>query len=80
MAAVVCQPTAEVHAKYVFQEARVAIGKKQWKHATDLNHRQKVYISSELNRLPIRFFAVISRKKTLGDYGMQIKHEPAVGW
>ena len=76
MAAVVCQPTAEVLAKNVFQDARDIIGKKRWKHATDLGHRQKVYLAKELNRLPVRFFAVISRKETLGDYGSEIKHDP----
>lgn len=73
MAAVVCQPTAEVLAKNALSDAKDKIGKKSWKHATELGHTQKVFLARELNRLPVRFFAVISRKQTLGSYKSEIK-------
>lgn len=76
MAAAVGQPTAEVHAKNALHEIRNRIGKKTWKHATDLKHEQKVLLARELGRLPIRFFAVVSRKSTLDSYGDDIGHNP----
>ncbi len=75
MAAVVCEPTAEVLAKNCLQQARELIGRPKWKHATDLKHRQKVLLSKEFARLPVRFFAVVSRKETLGGYRAVINSE-----
>ncbi|MFQ1700066.1 DUF3800 domain-containing protein [Loktanella agnita] len=72
MAGVVCQPTAEVLAKNAFRDAKDRIGKKSWKHATELGHSQKVFLARELNRLPVRFFTVVSNKATLGDYKIDI--------
>ncbi|MFN3662607.1 DUF3800 domain-containing protein [Yoonia sp.] len=72
MAAVVCLPTAEVLAKNALSDAKDRIRKKNWKHATDLGHTQKVFLAREINRLPVRFFAVISNKKTLGGYKTDI--------
>ncbi len=73
MAAVVCQPTAEVLVKNALSDCRERISKKTWRHATDLKHSQKVYVARELNRLPIRFFALMSNKATLGDYKSEIR-------
>lgn len=73
MGAVVCPPTAEVHAKNIFAEFCRDIGKTSWKHATDLSHSEKVYLSRELGRLPVRYFAVISNKATLNDYKEEIE-------
>lgn len=72
MAAVVCQPTAEVLAKNALSDAKDKIGKISWKHATNLGHTQKVFLAREINRLPVRFFAVVSNKKTLGGYKTEI--------
>ena len=74
MAAAVSQPTAEVHAKNALSDVRSRIGKKSWKHATELKHEQKVLMAREFGRLPIRFFAVVSRKATLDSYGKEIDH------
>lgn len=74
MAAVVCEPTAEILAKNLVEEVKDRIGRRKWKHATDLKHAQKVFFARELNRLPVRYFAVVSKKSTLGEYSDDIEH------
>ncbi len=76
LGAVVCQPTAEIHAKNAISLARETFGKKKWKHATQLGHFERVYLARELGRLPVRYFAVVSNKHTLGDYGSDIEWDP----
>lgn len=75
LGAVVCQPTAEVYAKNSLERFKEDIGKTRWKHATDLTHSEKVYLGRELGRLPVRYFAVISNKKTLKGYKGQIESD-----
>lgn len=72
LGAVVCQPTAEIHAKNTLTAFKQQIGKSSWKHATDLGHSEKVFLARELGRLPVRYFAVLSNKNTLKDYKTQI--------
>lgn len=72
LGAVVCQPTAEVHAANAMDQIRQAIKRKSWAHATDLNHHEKVFLAREISRLPVRYFATISFKKTLSGYKGQI--------
>jgi len=76
MGAVVCQPTEEVVARNVFSEFCQQIGRTSWKHATDLGHAEKVLFARELGRLPVRYFAVVSNKATLGDYKESIASDP----
>ncbi|WP_338154218.1 DUF3800 domain-containing protein [Sulfitobacter mediterraneus] len=76
LGAVVCQPTAEVLAKNTLKEFKEEIRRKNWKHATDLNHAEKVYFARLLGRLPVRYFALISKKETLANYKEAIKFDP----
>lgn len=56
-------------------EVEKCIGR-QWKHATDLNHSQKVYFCRQAASLNLRMFSVISNKDTLGDYRQNIDEDP----
>jgi len=76
LGAVVCQPTAEVHVKNAVMEFKKQIGKSSWKHATDLGHAEKVLLSRELGRLPVRFFGLVSNKATLAEYKNEINSNP----
>ena len=66
--AAVFQPASELNARNVLQDVKSKMRKVSWKHATDLSHTEKVYLGRELGRLPVRYFAVISNKDTLGEY------------
>jgi len=50
--------------------------KKRWKHATDLNHHQKVHFAKSLAAKRLRFYGLISNKYTLEEYSEQIGWEP----
>ena len=76
LGAVVCQPTAEVFARNALAEFRQTIGRTSWKHATELDHAQKVLLARELGRLPVRYFALISNKSTLNEYKELISKDP----
>jgi len=65
LGAAVFQNASELHARKVLFEIKDKIGKTSWKHATDLNHADKVYLGRKLGKLPTRYFAVISNKDTL---------------
>lgn len=65
-------PTAEVHVRNAVSDFRDDIGKKSWKHATDLSHAQRVYFARNLGRLPVRYFGLISLKATLDTYKEEI--------
>lgn len=74
--AVVFQPATGILAKKRLEDFRSSLGKTKWRHATDLDHAEKVYLSRIAGDLNGRYFAVISRKKTLGEYGDQIEYDP----
>lgn len=76
MGAAVFQSASEIHARSVLSNFRDVIGKKQWKHATDLGHPEKVYLVRCLGALPARYFAVISNKHTLDEYKRDIGFDP----
>ncbi|WP_425041167.1 DUF3800 domain-containing protein [Primorskyibacter sp. S187A] len=76
MGAVVCEPTSEVHLANAIAQFKKEIRKKSWKHASDLGHFEKVLLARELSRLPIRYFATISLKETLGEYKEDIDNDP----
>lgn len=76
LGAVVCQPTAEIHAKNILADFKTTIGKSSWKHATELNHSEKVLLAREMGRLTQRYFAVVSNKKTLAEYKDAISSDP----
>lgn len=76
LGAAVFQPAAEIRARSVINEFKETIGKTVWKHATDLEHSEKVLLGRLLGQLPVRFFAVISNKSTLDDYKKTIKSDP----
>ena len=76
LGALVCQPSAEIHIRNTLDMFKNEIGKKKWKHSTDLNHAQLVFFGRSLGRLPVRYFGVISRKSTLDGYRDQINSDP----
>ena len=76
LGAVVCQPTSEVFARNAITQFRAEIGKTVWKHATELDHSEKAYLSQKLGRLPVRYFALISNKATLHNYKETIASNP----
>lgn len=72
LGAAVFQPASQIYARNALQKFKERIGKSNWKHATDLGHTEKVYFARLLRSLPVRFFAVVSNKATLGEYQRQI--------
>lgn len=76
LGAVVCEPTAEIHAKNALDNFAEETGKSSWKHATDLSHFEKVLLGKELGRLPVRYFCLISNKSTLKEYKNGIENDP----
>lgn len=76
LGAVVCQPTAEIHAKNSLAEFKSTIGKSSWKHATELGHPEKVLLSREMGRMTQRYFSVVSNKNTLAEYKDTIAANP----
>ena len=76
LGAVVCQGTSLIHARNAIIEFRKQSNRTAWKHATDLSHFEKVFLARELGRLPVRYFAVVSRKKTLSEYKTLIDDDP----
>ena len=75
MAAAVMPHATAIHARKILKEIDAEITKK-WGHATDLNHSQTVYFARKTASINARFFAVISRKATLGDYANDIGWDP----
>jgi Protein of unknown function (DUF3800) len=67
MAAAVMPHATTIHARSVLQEVEDAIPRKNWGHATDLNHFQTVFFARKAATINARYFAVISRKATLGE-------------
>jgi hypothetical protein len=76
MAAVVAQHADLETSRSSIENFRARIGKKKWKHATDLGHNEKVLLARTLGKLPVRYFAVLSKKETLDEYGERIEHDP----
>ena len=76
LGATVMQPATEIHGRRLLAEIRDTIGKKNWKHATDLDHQAKVFFARKSCELNARFFALISNKATLGEYKDKISNDP----
>lgn len=76
LAAVVVQPAAEIEVRKAVRQFRSKIGKSSWKHATDLSHAQKALFCRTISKLPIRIFALISKKDTLEEYKDKIDSDP----
>lgn len=76
LSAVVVQPAAEIEVRRAVEQFRSEIGRKNWKHATELNHSQKVFFCRLVSKLPVRLFGLISRKDTLAEYRDQIDSDP----
>ncbi|ADE86764.1 DUF3800 domain-containing protein [Rhodobacter capsulatus] len=74
--AAVFQPSSAIDARQKLSLFRDQIGKQKWKHATDLDHPEKVYLARTFSQVNARYFAVISRKQTLGDYKEKIEEDP----
>lgn len=75
MAAAVMPHAATIHARSLLKEVEDTIPKK-WGHATDLNHSQTVFFARRASTINARYFAVISRKATLGTYASEIEWDP----
>lgn len=77
MGAVVLQEATAVKAVGVLGQLEHRFRKKKpWKHATELNHSQKLLLCKEMSKMHARFFGVISYKPTLGEYANEIGWEP----
>lgn len=75
MAAAVMPQATAIHARKLLDDVEAAIPK-TWAHATDLNHSQTVFFARSASRINARYFAVVSRKATLGDYADEIEWNP----
>lgn len=62
-------------AREVLKNASAKIPRKL-KHATDLNHFQKLYLCKQLSGVNMRMFAAVSYKRTLEDYAEKIDWDP----
>jgi len=75
MAAAVMPHATTFHARSVLKQVEDAIPR-SWGHATDLNHFQTVFFARKAATINARYFAVISRKATLGNYADEIDWDP----
>lgn len=75
MAAAVMPHATAIQARKLLLEVENRIPRK-WGHATDLTHFQTVFFARSAAKLNIRYFAVISRKATLGEYANEISWNP----
>jgi hypothetical protein len=76
LAAAVMPNATQIVARKLLEELEQTIGK-TWRHATDLNHSQTVFLCRSVSKkLNLRFFAVVSRKATLGEYANEISWNP----
>lgn len=75
MAAAVMPRATKIHAAKVLSAVTSDI-QRRWKHATDLNHSQTVFFCRKSVAINLRFFAIVSKKATLGDYASDISWDP----
>ena len=64
-----------IQARRVLTDVENRIPKK-WAHATDLTHSQTTFFARTAATVNARYFAVISRKATLGGYAQEIEWDP----
>jgi len=77
MGAIVLQPASEIRARKNLMELQKDFKKtKPWRHATDLNHSQKIHFCKAATGLNAEFFGVVSYKPTLKEYSKSIDWEP----
>jgi hypothetical protein len=76
LGAAVFQPASEINAKRILLDVKNAISKKSWKHATQLDHAEKVLLARRFSEIQGRYFAVVSNKSTLGEYKDLIESDP----
>jgi hypothetical protein len=74
--AAVMQPATQYHARRVLGGLQETFSKKKWRHATELDHNAKTFFAREAAQIHARYFAVISNKATLRDYGEKIEKDP----
>lgn len=75
LAAAVMPSATKIVARQMLLTTQSRIGK-SWRHATDLNHSQTVFFCRSAIELNLRFFAIVSKKSTLGSYADGIGWEP----
>ena len=66
LGATVVQHETKPRAYAKLEEIRDEIGKKKWKHATDLDHPRKVYFARQLASLNVRLFPSFQIKQPSG--------------
>jgi len=76
LAAAVVPATQKSNLVHLLREFDDQITKNVWRHATDLNHFQKLLFCKKAAEQNVRFFAVISNKSTLEDYANRISENP----
>ncbi|MGH1577532.1 DUF3800 domain-containing protein [Planktotalea sp.] len=74
LAAAVMPSAIQIVARKLLKQVQDEIPK-NWKHATDLNHRQTVFFCRAAATVNMRIFAVVSKKSTLKGYSEQIEHD-----
>lgn len=74
LAAAVMPSATQIHARSLLSKVESSIPKK-WKHATELNHAQTVFFCRAAASVNMRFFAVVSKKSTLGEYSGHIERD-----
>lgn len=76
LGAAVLQPEGIVAAEQLIKRLLVEFRPKKWNHATDFEHAAKIYLARQLSTLQVRYFAVVSKKSTLGQYKDMIDADP----
>ncbi|WP_417598780.1 DUF3800 domain-containing protein [Pararhodobacter oceanensis] len=75
MGALVCTDASANRVRKLMDRFRADVQKKSWKHATELGHAEKVHLARQLGaQKDVRFFAVLSNKSTLREYGKYIDY------
>lgn len=75
MSAAVLPRATQIQANRILDKVEIEI-KRTWKHSTDLNHSQRVFLCRAFSTLNARYFAVISNKATLSVYKDMIENAP----
>jgi hypothetical protein len=77
LGAVVMRRATQIETRKLLDQLQEDFRKtKRWKHATDLNHAQKVHFAKTLAAKRLRFYGLISNKSTLEEYKSQIDWDP----
>jgi hypothetical protein len=76
LGAAVLQPAGKIAAKRMLDGCDAKLGKKKWRHATDLDHPSKVLLTREMAKIHVRYVSGMSNKGILGEYRDIIENDP----